>query len=236
MGDDPEGLKLAHKAGCRGMLVGFESFKPESLKGYHKGLNRKLVDDYQKLIRGFHRGGVAVFGAFIIGADQDDVNTVSETLLRAFQIGVDTIQVTNLTPLPGTKMYDRFRAEGRLTATDYPRDWERYSFTETVFEPKGMTARQMDASIFELRRAAAEQRWILTRTLRTLWDTKSLTTALFIHGMNKGWARMARIQVPRDAHRFVDLPADNPRTRKIHRALTFRCALAGSPAPTQPQT
>jgi radical SAM superfamily enzyme YgiQ (UPF0313 family) len=194
MGDDHEGLKLAYRAGCRGMLIGFESLNPESLKDYHKGINRKLADRYKELVRGFHRAGISVFGAFIIGSDQDTVDTVSQTALESVRLGVDTIQITNLTPLPGTKLYDRLMQEGRIFATDYPRDWERFTFVETVYHPRNMSPQALDEAIYELRHTAATVPWVWRRTLRTLLSTRSLSSTLFIHGMNKGWKRIARIQ------------------------------------------
>ena len=222
MGADLEGLKLAYKAGCRGMLVGLESFNPESLKGYHKGLNTKLVGQYQEMVDGFHKAGVAVFGAFIIGADEDTEDTCADTALKAVQMGVDIVQITNLTPLPGTKLYDRWLEEGKLIATDYPNDWERYSFVETVHKPARMSAECLDRTIYELRKGAAEEHWVWKRTLRSLLRTKSLTTALFVHGMNKGWAGMARRQLAEDIAHFGQ-PAESERTRKIHKAFSFRC-------------
>ncbi len=230
MGDDVEALRLAYKAGCRGMLVGLESFAPESLKAYHKGLNRSVVGRYGELVRGFHRGRIAVFGAFIIGADEDTEDTLADTILRAVQIGVDTIQITHLTPLPGTRLYDRLMAEGRIFATDYPADWERYAFTEAVFHPRGVTAGRLEEVMFEMRRVAATCPWVLRRTLKCLWRTRSLTTALFVHGMNRGWVRLARTQVARDAPRFAHLPTDSPRIRKLILARQWRCGRAGPPA------
>jgi radical SAM superfamily enzyme YgiQ (UPF0313 family) len=219
MGEDEEGLKLAYKAGCRGMLVGFETFNQESLQSYHKGVNRNNLHRYKELVDGFHRAGISVFGAFIIGADQDDEQTVADTALQAVKLGIDTIQITNLTPLPGTRMYDRFMQEGRIFATNYPTDWERFTFVETVYHPKKMTAQRLDEVIYELRHLAAKTRWVWLRTLRTLWMTRSLTSALFIHGMNKGWKRMAIHQLPKDAARFGYEPSENERTRKIRDAF-----------------
>ena len=127
MGEDTEGLELAYKAGCRGMLVGFETFNSESLKEYSKGINRKNLDRYRELVDGFHKAGIAIFGGFIIGADQDTPETVADTALAAVKLGIDIVQITNLTPLPGTKMFERYQSEGRLLATNFPEDWERYT-------------------------------------------------------------------------------------------------------------
>lgn len=219
MGDDPEGLSLAHEAGCVGMLVGFETFNSENLKDFHKGINRKNLERYQTLVRGFQREGVSVFGGFIIGADADDENTVATTAMQAVQVGIDTIQITNLTPLPGTKMYDRYLREGRIFATNYPEDWERYTFVETVYHPRNMTAERLDEAIYELRHIAARENWVWKRTLRTLWRTRSLTTAAFIHGMNIGWKRMAKIQAPRDEERFGVHLMESLRTTLIRKAF-----------------
>jgi len=224
MGEDEEGLRLAYKAGCRGMLIGFETFNRESLQDYHKGINRNNLDRYKELVDGFHRAGISVFGAFIIGADQDDEETVAETAVQAVKLGIDTIQITNLTPLPGTRMYEKFMEEGRIFATNYPEDWERYTFVETVYHPKKITAQKLDEVIYELRHAAANTSWVWLRTLRTLWMTRSLTSAMFIHGMNKGWKRMAKIQLPKDEARFGFSPRDNARTRKLRDA--FRLTLS----------
>lgn len=219
MGEDREGLRLARQAGCCGMMIGFETFNAENLKEFHKGINHKNLDRYKTLVDGFHRAGISVFGGFIIGADADDENTVAETTEQATRLGVDTIQITNLTPLPGTKMYDRYLKEGRIFATDYPEDWERYTFVETVYHPKRLTAQQLDKTIYELRHVAATNRWVWKRTLNTFLRTRSFTSALFIHGMNTGWKRMAKRQVVKDEERFGFRPNGNGRTRRLRMTI-----------------
>ncbi len=238
MGGDPEGLELAYKAGCRGMLVGFETFNEKTLKEYHKGINRKNLENYQQLVDGFHRAGIAVFGGFIIGSDQDTPQAVADTAMMAVQMGIDIIQITNLTPLPGTKMYDRFKMEGRLIAEDYPLDWERYTFVETVYQPRQMTPRELDEAIFELRHAAARSPWVIKRALRTLVRTRSLTTALFVYGMNRGWKRMARIQAPHDAQTLGFTAQPSARLRKVFDAFRIHLfdRVTGLGAATAPQT
>jgi radical SAM superfamily enzyme YgiQ (UPF0313 family) len=205
MGDDKEALDLAYQAGCRGMLVGIESFEDESLQDFQKRLNRQNLSRYRELIDGFHRSGIAVFGGFIFGSDSDTPQSLEKLAVTAVQLGVDIIQVTNLTPLPGTDLYEEFKREGRLLANRYPDDWEKYTFTNTVFKPKKMTAQELDEAMFLFRRGALERRWILKRTLKTLFKTRSLTTAIFVHGMNKGFLELAKIQVPADTPKFPHL-------------------------------
>ena len=231
MGSDVEGMRLAYKAGCRGMLIGFESFNPETLRQYHKGINRKNLADYQTLVNGFHRAGISVFGGFIIGADGDTAETVADTAVASVALGIDIIQITNLTPLPGTKMFEKFRDEGRLFATNYPEDWERYTFTETVYNPRKMEARDLDEAIYELRHAAAKLPWVIKRTLRTLYRTRSLSTAGFVFGMNHGWKGMARIQAPHDEARFGFAPRHTTRYAKVQRAFRMHLRSQWRPDP-----
>jgi radical SAM superfamily enzyme YgiQ (UPF0313 family) len=229
MGDDAEGLDLAYKAGCRGMLVGFETFNRENLASFHKALNRNNLERYEELVNGFHRGRIAVMGCFIIGGDADDENTAAFTLQEARRLGIDITQITNLTPLPGTKLYDTWMAEGRITATNYPADWETYTFTDTVFTPAKMSARQLDQSIFEIRSLAATQPWVWPRMIRSLILNRSLTTALFVFGMNRGWKRMARKQVARDSARFGAVQKDSDRFRRLKSAFGWRLVFGYKP-------
>ncbi len=205
MGEDPEALTLAYKAGCRAMLVGLESFEEENLKQYKKKLNQNNLANYRKLIDGFHKCGIAVFGGVIIGADADVPDSIARAAVTAINLGVDIVQLTNLTPLPGTTLFDEFTEEGRILANDYPKDWEKYTFIETVFKPKRMTAEQMDEAVFLFRRGAVERRWVLKRTIKSLFKTKSISTALFVHGMNKGFNELAKFAVERDRARFPHL-------------------------------
>ncbi len=221
MGDDPEGLRLAYQAGCRGMLVGFETFSEAALKDFHKGINRKNLADYPRLVNGFHRAGIAVFGGFIIGSEEDTPETVAATAQQAVELGVDIIQITNLTPLPGTRYFDRLEENGRLLTSQYPDDWERFTFTETVYKPRRMTARELDEAIYELRYAAANEPWVWKRALRTFLRTRSLSTAAFVYGMNQGWKRMARVQAPRDAENFGFTPHGSPRMPKIRQSFAM---------------
>ncbi|GAG28727.1 unnamed protein product, partial [marine sediment metagenome] len=202
---DEEALRLAYKAGCRGMLVGLESFDEQNLLDYQKKLNVRSLDRYQQLIDTFHRCGIAVFGAVIVGADNDRVGSVKQAMETAIRLGVDILQMTTLTPLPGTQLFEEFQAAGRIIADNYPKDWEKYTFINTVIKPKHMTAQELDDEVFLLRRGAVEQRWVLRRTLKTLLRTRSLSTAWFVHGMNNGFRRMARSLVQWDGSQFKHL-------------------------------
>ena len=211
LGDNEEALRLAHKAGCRGMLVGLETFNPQSLKGHGKKLNYDNVERYRELIDNFHRCGIAVFGGLIIGNDEDTPATVEDTLRQAIDIGVDIIQITNLTPLPGTPLFEELLAAGRLEATDFPADWEHYTFLNTVFTPKLMTSRELDESIYRMRKRVTREPWVWKRTWQVWRRTGSLSTALFAHSLNRAFKKVGQLLVPKGALRFEPLsPLPDP--------------------------
>lgn len=205
IGKDPEALRLAYKAGCRAMLVGIESFDDANLAQYNKRLNRNLLNHYKSLIDSFHKHGIAIFGGIIIGADNDNIDTIFRAGKIATELGIDIIQLTNLTPLPGTKLFDEFKEKGRLIANNFPSDWEKYTFIETVFRPQKMSSEELDESIFLLRRAATERSWVFKRTIKSLFKTRSLTTALFVHGMNRGFYELAKVVVRQDKEKYKHL-------------------------------
>ena len=89
----------------------------------------------QELVDGFHKAGISRFRRLHHRRRPGQRGHRRRHGLQAVKLGIDTIQITNLTPLPGTKMYDRYMAEGRIFATNYPADWERYTFVETVYNP-----------------------------------------------------------------------------------------------------
>ena len=57
------------------------------------------------------------------------------------------VQVTILTPFPGTRLYDRLLAEGRLL---YPGRWERCTLFDLNFRPQQMTVDELEDGVMGL--------------------------------------------------------------------------------------
>jgi hypothetical protein len=84
-----------------------------------------------------------------------------------------------------------------------------------------MSASQLDESLYELRYAAARHNWVLKRTLKTMWKTRSVSTACFVHDMNRKFVSLARaITQPNSAYHSFDLTI-NQRTEKLKRAMAL---------------
>lgn len=128
---DEEMLGLMQRAGCRTVFVGFESFDDRVLESYHKG---QTAAEVRQSIECFHRNGIRVHGMFMAGADGDDRRSILRTAETAKRLGIDTIQLMVLTPLPGTPVFDEMRSGGRISSYD----WSLYDAHHAVFQPKRM--------------------------------------------------------------------------------------------------
>lgn len=136
-GDRPL-LDLCARSGCRGLLVGFESISPTSLKGVRKGFQNPR--GYGEAVRTFHRHGIAVQGTFMFGADEDTPEVFLETARFAVDARIDLPRFAIMTPFPGTPLFRRLEQQGRILT----RDWELYDGQHAVFEPAHMTPRQLE--------------------------------------------------------------------------------------------
>ncbi|MFH1653094.1 MAG: radical SAM protein [Pseudomonadota bacterium] len=135
---DEELLTLMKESNCHYVYIGLESANPKTLKALNKG---QTVEEIEKAIGIIKKAGIKTHGMFIFGADDDDRNTIKETLKFAKKIDLTTVQFLILTPLPGTPVFNKMEAEGRLIS----RDWGYYDAHHVVFKPKKI-------SMFELQK------------------------------------------------------------------------------------
>ena len=137
---DEELLSMMAATNCHQVYVGFESIRPETLRGFNKS---QTVDGIRASIRAFHKHGIRVHGMFVIGSDHDDARTAEATVDFARKHGIDTVQFAILTPLPGTRTWAAL--QDRLLT----RDWGRYDGFHVVHEPAGMTAVELQRGVME---------------------------------------------------------------------------------------
>ena len=137
--DDEKLLKLAGRSGCMFAFIGLESISEESLKAMKKGINIKIgVDNYRRVIKAFHRNGIGVVGSFIVGNDHESPAYYRRLARFLVSAGVDVLQMTILTPLPGTALMERMRNEKRLLYENFPDDWVKYRLSYVVRKTVGV--------------------------------------------------------------------------------------------------
>ena len=133
-GEDEEFLEWAARSGCKQLFIGLESISQASMNEVHKGFNR--VETYARVIERIHAHGIAVQAGIVFGFDNDTETVFGETLDFLETVGVQNATFNILTPYPGTRLYQRLEAEGRILT----RDWSKYNGREdVVFQPRHMS-------------------------------------------------------------------------------------------------
>jgi radical SAM superfamily enzyme YgiQ (UPF0313 family) len=80
---------------------------------------------------------------FVLGSDNDNENTIWDTLKFAIKQKIDTIQMMILTPLPGTKVHEELNKQKRI----FSQDWSLYDGQHVVFNPKLLSAKQLQLNV-----------------------------------------------------------------------------------------
>jgi radical SAM superfamily enzyme YgiQ (UPF0313 family) len=125
--DDEELLALAARAGCHGVFIGFESPTAQGLAEVGKKFNLLKGRNFRQSVRRIQRHNILVVGSFIIGLDSDEQGIGRQIASAARSYGVDILNALFLTPLPGTRLWDRMKSENRIAADDFPGDWKYYT-------------------------------------------------------------------------------------------------------------
>ena len=188
---DESAVELAAQAGCMFVFIGFETIDTDSLKHMGKGVNLETgIDNYKKVVDVFHKYGIAVLGAFIIGNDNESPQYYSRLADFLVQSGIDIIQITLLTPLPGTKLMDRLLEQDRIIHTNYPEDWKKYRFSHMIHRPVGITSELIytgDNFIKNRIYSFPTYPLRLLKSLRTLSKQSFHATVKFNQALKKGW-------------------------------------------------
>ncbi len=170
---NPDVLKNAHKAGCFGVLIGFESIEEGSLQAMNKHRNLRMgVRKYKEVIERIHGHGIGVHGAFIFGSDADTRDVFPRTTEFILNAKVDGTQLTALTPLPGTRLFSRLAQEGRLLRTNYPDDWKYYDFLEVTYRPRHMTPDELKEGITQMYKDTTSRLACTIRALNSAVQTR----------------------------------------------------------------
>ncbi len=136
-GRDPELLRAAGESGCIGLFVGFESLNQETLAAMGKVTNR--ATSYLDDARAFRDHGIGILGSFVLGCDGDTPEIFPRILRFCEEARLESAIFPILTPYPGTAVRRRLEEEGRIVSNA----WEDYDMGHVTFQPRGMTAKEL---------------------------------------------------------------------------------------------
>lgn len=138
-------LALMRESGCQMVMIGVEAITDEGLAEIGK---RQRVATVERAVEAFHDHGIAVHGMFVAGLDADTAGSASASAAFARRLGIDTFQLMVETPLPGTRLWDRVTAEGRLLSDD----WSLFDGHQVVMRPAQMTPLELQLGVLEAMR------------------------------------------------------------------------------------
>ena len=156
---DEDLMKLAHKAGCRGLLIGFESMTKAGIDSYHKTL--KTVDDNIVAIKKLRDHGILTMVSLIFGLDSDTEEVFDVTHDFLLKSKPAFLQACLVTPYPGTKVFDTLKSEGRIL-TD---DWSKFDTKKVVVSPRNISIEKLEQGYDEIRKSTYKVGSILNRAL-----------------------------------------------------------------------
>ena len=136
---DPATLKLMAESGCKGLFVGFESVDRKALLACGKKQNSP--EQYLETVQRLRDAGIGVWGSFVFGFDEDTLGTFADTAEFGIKASLVMTSYSVLTPYPGTPLYLRLKAEGRLLDERWWLKDQRDGYP--VFRPKNMTPDQL---------------------------------------------------------------------------------------------
>lgn len=137
---DLELFKLMKRAGCRELLVGFESGTQELLDNMHKHIT---LDDSRRLVNYAKLSGLEVHGCFVIGLPGETEESAKKTVDFALGLGLTTLQFSGAVPFPGTALYELCREKGWLKAGDWS-DWLNTGEQSAVVEYPGLSNKRVN--------------------------------------------------------------------------------------------
>lgn len=147
---DSEMLSLLKESGCIALFIGFESLVSTNLQTMNKQTN--IDQDYRRIVSNLQSEGIMVAGSFVFGYDNDQLSSINAALSFSKESNLLLAHFNPVFVAPGTGLYKRLVSEGRLHDLQW---WnsEKYHYGMIPFEPKGMSAVDIENACFAARRS-----------------------------------------------------------------------------------
>lgn len=165
---DEDLLHAMENAGCLGLLLGYETLDDDTAKEWNKGylpaggkLESRLFEDTRIL----HVHGIWSYGMFVLGP-RHDRRTTDRILRFARRSELHSLQVSMLTPFPGTPLFDKMRPH--LFLTDFPGDWDFYDGAHCTFNNGKLTPEEYQRLVLEVHKQFYRLGGWTPRSLRTV--------------------------------------------------------------------
>jgi len=168
---DEELFRLMKRAGCRELLVGFESGHDHILARMNK---KETVEDAWRFMEIARRTGIDVHGCFVLGFPGETAESIEKTICLALDLGLHTVQFSSAVPFPGTQFFEYCREVGLLRAQSWDQwleDGEQAAVIDCPGLGKGIVSEAVDRGLkrFYFRPAYMVKFLLETRNISDLY-------------------------------------------------------------------
>jgi len=176
--NDKELMKLAHRSGCKGLLVGFESMTETGICKYKKTFSS--FDENVLAVKKLQDNGILTMASFIFGLDDDTTEVFDNTYNFIKKAKPAFFQACTLTPYPGTEVFERMKRENRII-TD---DWSQFDAKKVIISPKNMTTDELQEGYTHIKDQTYSYRSILSRSVPHIFS--GITETVLYFSLNNG--------------------------------------------------
>lgn len=149
IGQDDELLRAAIKSGLTAVFVGLEAIEESQLNKEISSAKAIWSRKYKEFIIKLRKFGIIIEAGFIFGLDNHNKDIFKKTVDWAIANKIDIAQFSILTPLPGTKLFERLESEDRIIAKNNSGgyEWDKFTAAEVVFKPKNMSVMELQQGL-----------------------------------------------------------------------------------------
>jgi radical SAM superfamily enzyme YgiQ (UPF0313 family) len=139
--ENDELIEAMRFAGVSTLAIGYESPINEELRAMRKGVTvEKLIARSKKLSNYFYLHGMFIFGYPARGDSGENTFFTIKERAKYFKkffkrSGIDTIQLLNAVPLPGSELRARLESEGRILPLSMV-GWDKYDGLFLCYDPR----------------------------------------------------------------------------------------------------
>jgi radical SAM superfamily enzyme YgiQ (UPF0313 family) len=146
---DIETMREMKKAGCRLIVVGYESGNDELLKSIHKGVNTAQTLEFTRAAK---KAGLLIQGDFMIGLPGETNKTIMDTIKFIKKVKPNILQVAIATPIPGTEFYRWAKQNGYLLTADMNESVEKNGYQKCIISYPDLTNEEIEKYVDKILR------------------------------------------------------------------------------------
>jgi len=166
-------LKKMKEAGCRMLIVGYESANQQILNNIRKGITTKEMIEFSNNCK---KLGLMIHGCFIFGLPGETKESIEKTVKFAIDLDLDSVQASVATPYPGTEFYKEYKEKGFLMKGELA---DEHGFQDCIINTPHLSAEEIVKAADDLHVRFFYRPQFLLKMLRMmLKDTREIERIL----------------------------------------------------------